>query len=222
MKKQGFHILLIILLSCLIMAFVDGIIKPNYLIKSIIKIVLFLIIPIGYALLTHLSFKTLFIFNKRSLLFSIFLGIGVYLFILATYFILGPFFDFSNITDILQGNLGVSKDNFIFVALYISFINSLLEEFFFRGFGFLSLKKIISRRFAYLFSALVFSLYHIAIITSWFTPFLFILLILSLFVAGLMFNYLNEKTSSIYTSWMVHMSSNFAINTIGFMLFGII
>ncbi|WP_346888458.1 CPBP family glutamic-type intramembrane protease [Clostridium sp. UBA1056] len=57
---------------------------------------------------------------------------------------------------------------------------------------------------------------------NWFTPLLFILLIVSLFVAGLIFNYLNERFNNIYVSWIVHMSANLAINTVGFILFGII
>jgi len=97
-----------------------------------------------------------------------------------------------------------------------------LEEFFFRGFALLTLKKIAKKRFAYLFSAGAFSLYHIAIMSNWFQPLLFLLLITSLFVAGLFFNRLNEKRETIYTSWFVHMSANFAINTVGFLLFGII
>ena len=32
--------------------------------------------------------------------------------------------------------MGVNAGNFVFVALYISIVNSLLEEFFFRGFAF--------------------------------------------------------------------------------------
>jgi hypothetical protein len=36
------------------------------------------------------------------------------------------------------------------------------------------------------------------------------------------FNILNEKSENIYASWLSHMFANFAINTIGFILFGII
>ena len=57
---------------------------------------------------------------------------------------------------------------------------------------------------------------------SWFAPLLLGLLIVGLFAAGLIFNRLNEKTGNIYPSWMVHMFANFAINTVGFMLFGIV
>lgn len=205
------------------MAWVDAVLSPNYAIKSVLKLILFLMLPLGYSLVDRqISFRSLFIFDRKRILFSVLLGVGIYLLILGTYFILGPYFDFSNITVALQNNIGVNKNNFIFVALYISLINSLLEEFFFRGFAFLTLKKTTSRRTAYLFSAGAFSLYHVAIMTSWFTPLLYILLIASLFVAGILFNWLNEKNDNIYTSWLVHMCANFSINTIGFMLFGIL
>jgi membrane protease YdiL (CAAX protease family) len=170
----------------------------------------------------EISLKGLMRLEKRMLTLPILLGVGVYLFILGAYFILGPYFDFSNVTVALADNYGVKKENFVPVALYISFANSLLEEFFFRGFAFITLKKLTTRRFAYLFSAGAFSLYHIAIMSSWFNPLLFFLLIASLFIAGLLFDWLNEKSNTIYTSWLVHMCANFATNTIGFLLFGIL
>ena len=222
-RKSFVVILLFVTAGCLIMAWVDAILSPNYAIKSSIKLVLFLLIPAGFALFDReTSFRQLFKLEKNKILFPLLLGVGVYGFIIGTYFLIGPYFDLSNITVALENNIGVSKSNFIFVALYISFVNSLLEEFFFRGFAFLSLKKVSSRKIAYLFSAGAFSLYHVAIMTSWFSPMLFVLLVISLFIAGLLFNWLNEKNNTIYPSWMVHLSANLAINTIGFILFGII
>ena len=214
-------IIFLVITGCLIMAWVDVGLSPSYAIKSIIKLFLFLILPFGYSLLDREnSFRKLFFFEQKKFPFSVLLGVGVYMLIIGAYFLIGPYFDFSNITVTLQNNIGVNKNNFVFVSFYISVINSLLEEFFFRGFAFLTLKKLTSRKVAYLFSAGAFSIYHIAIMTSWFTPLLFVFLITSLFVAGLML--LNEKNDNIYTSWIVHISANLAINTIGFMLFGII
>lgn len=60
-----------------------------------------------------------------------------------------------------MSGMSVNADNFIYVALYISFINSLLEEFFFRGYVFLILKKDSSLKFAYGFSSLMFAFYHV-------------------------------------------------------------
>ena len=107
-------------------------------------------------------------------------------------------------------------------VIYISFINSLLEEFFFRGFAFLSLKRLTGRGFAYVFSSLSFALYHVAMMIGWFSLPLFMLMLAGLFVGGMIFNYLNEKCENVYTSWLVHMFANLGINTVGFILFGII
>jgi membrane protease YdiL (CAAX protease family) len=205
------------------MAFVDAVIQPDYFIKSMIKAVLFLAMPIGYSLLRKdVSFRPLFRFDSKGMTVSILLGVGVFSLILGSYWLIGPYFDFSQVTATLQNNSGVNANNFVFVAIYISIVNSLLEEFFFRGFAFLTLKKHAGRRFSYIFSAAAFAIYHIAMMTSWFSFSLFLLLIIGLFIAGLLFNWLNEKNGNIYASWMVHMCSTLAINTIGFMLFGIL
>ena len=57
---------------------------------------------------------------------------------------------------------------------------------------------------------------------GWFSPLVFIIVMAGLFAGGMIFNYLNEKSGTVYPSWFVHMFANFAINTVGFMLFGII
>ena len=57
---------------------------------------------------------------------------------------------------------------------------------------------------------------------NWFNWILFIVAMLGLFIGGLLFNYLNEENENIYSSWLVHMFANFAINTVGFIMYGII
>ena len=142
--------------------------------------------------------------------------------ILIGYFAVKPFFDFSGIAEKLTQNAGVTADNFLFVSLYISFVNSLLEEFFFRGFVFTNLKQLRSGRFAYLFSSILFAAYHVAMMTDWFEPVAFAVVMAGLFAGGIIFDFLNEKSGTVYPSWFVHMFANFAINTVGFILFGII
>ena len=223
--KTGYraHITAITLFCCAVMAVVDGVIQPHYWIKSAVKLVLFLCLPLAYAHFNcDIDIKSLFVANKRGMKLAFGLCIPVFAVIMAAYLLLKDVFDFSAVTGALTGNIGVDKNNFVFVALYISFVNSLLEEFFFRGFAFLSLKKFASPRFAYAFSAAVFALYHIAIMTGWFSVWVFVITVAGLFAGGLIFNWLNAKSDNIYTSWFVHMFANFAINTIGFMLFGII
>ena len=221
--KKAVVMVTLIILFCAFMAVVDGVFKADYFIKSIIKFVLFLILPAIYSLFDKdIKVKNVFKPKKKGLKQSFVLCISVYVIILGGYFLLKDVFDFSSITTSLTNNIGVTGKNFIFVSLYISFVNSLLEEFFFRGFAFITLKRITGRKFAYLFSAAMFSIYHIAMMIGWFDMGVFLIVMAGLFAGGLIFNYLNEKSSTIYPSWLVHMFANFAINTIGFILFGII
>lgn len=218
-----FIISLIVFVGCLIMALVDGVIQPDYRIKSAVKIVLFIAFPFVYSYYDrNIDLKELFKANKKGMKIAFSLCIPVFAVILLAYFLFKDIFDFSKVTTALTGKIGVNKDNFVYVAIYISFVNSLLEEFFFRGFAFLTLAKFSGYKFAYIFSALTFALYHIAMMTGWFSVWVFVIVLAGLFAGGVIFNFLNKKSGNIYTSWLVHMFSNFAINLIGFMLFGIL
>lgn len=199
-------------------------IKPAYFIKSIYKIFLFAGFPLLYcAIDKNIKFKDYFVIkDKRQIIISITMGLAVYLFILIGYYVLKGFIDLDNIELQLENNLNVNKDNFVFVAIYISFVNSMLEELFFRGLAFLTLKESSSRLFSYVISALAFSIYHVSILANWFNAIIYVVFIAGLFATGLLFNWLNEKNDNIYNSWIVHISANFSINTIGFIMFGLI
>lgn len=222
-RREVIVITTLIVFCCLVMAIVDGIIRPDYAIKSVIKIVLFLLAPVLYSMYDkNLQLKSVLKFKKKDIKLTVGLAVAVYVVVLAAYFVTKNIFDFSGVTKSLESNIGVTGDRFIWVALYISFINSFLEEFFFRGFAFLTIRRLTTRRFAYVFSALMFTLYHIAMMGGWFSIWVYIIIMAGLFVGGLIFDYLNERNETIYSSWMVHMFANFAINTVGFILFGIL
>ncbi len=218
LTKTSASILIITIVCCGLMMAVDGIIQPGYAVKSAVKILLFLGLPLICARFDRqIKIKSLFKADKKIWL-PLLLGLALYGVIIGGYFAVKPFYDFSGIADNLSATAGVTKDNFLYVSIYISFVNSLLEEFFFRGFVFVNLKAQTTRIFAYIISSAAFALYHVTMMTGWFNIFLFLLVVVGLGAGGVIFNYLNEKRESIYTSWFVHMFANFAINTIGFML----
>lgn len=214
----------ITLMSVFIMYIVDGIVNPGYIYKSLIKIIMFLILPLVYTLYDkNIRLKDIFkIKSRKDMIFSVLLGAIIYIGILGVYFSLKNFINLQDIMEILDKNVKVNRNNFLYIAIYISFINSLLEEFFFRGFIFLNLKKLIGRNISYLISGIAFSIYHVAIMGNWFNPVIFVLALIGLFIGGVIFNYLNERNENIYNSWIVHMMANFAINTVGFIMFDII
>ena len=225
MNKKKTYILISILIFSLVVCLIDAVIHPNYFVKIPIKIVFFLVLPILFFLFNKndiSEFKKLFVFKKKGLLTSIGLGIAVFIVIMGGYFLTKDLIDYSNVTTSLTESMGITADYFIYVAFYIAIINSFLEEFFFRGYGFITLKKYSSRKFAYLFSSGVFAVYHIGMLIGMFNIGALLLLLAWLVAGGCIFNYLNEKNDNIYSSWFVHMFANFAINTVGFILFGIV
>ena len=218
MKKL--HIPILVIIACIVMGIVDAVIQPGYAIKSAIKIIMFLLIPIVYGLfLKEFNIKNLMKPDKKGLCIALCLGFVIYGVVLGAYWIFKDVFDFSALTGSLNETTGVNKSNFIWVAIYISFVNSLLEEFFFRGFSFITLKKLTSRRFAYVFSSMAFALYHIAMMIGWFGLSVILISLVGLFIGGMIFNRFDEKSENIYLSWLIHMFANFATNTIGFILF---
>ena len=201
---------------CVIM-FIAELSGMSYLAKTIIKIILFLCVPIIYNLITKdISIASfLKVKNAKSILKSIMLGVMVYIVIILGYVIVKNYILPEQITDSLN-KMNITLDNFIFISLYISFINSFIEEFLFRGFVCIGVKAESNKMFYIIMSSLIFSLYHIGIMINWFSIPVFILLIIGLFLCGLFFCCLNRKNSNIYNSWMIHMFANFAINSIGF------
>lgn len=225
LSKKSIVLILSITLSAIGMSFIDGYIRLSYLYKSIFKIVLFSVVPMGYFFLykeERSRLKKLFVLRNLDLKEALLLGIGVFPVIILAYITLRNFINLSSIRESLTTGIGVNADNFLLVAIYITLINSLLEEFFFRGFAFLILKENTGRFFAYIFSAFLFALYHVGMTSGWFHWSIYLLAMSGLFVGGCIFNYLNEKTESIYPSWLVHIFANLAINTVGFILFALL
>lgn len=215
-----------VIIATVIMTLVDGVFILPYYQKSIIKIILFLTLPLVVVENKKQFVCDLFGFNKKSILLGLTLGSLVFVFLFGGYFIIRNIIDFSSIVPLLDKNMGINKNNFIFVAIYIAIINSLLEEFFFRGFAFLQFKKSIclnnnSNRVSYIFSAGMFAFYHIAMMVGWVSPFVLMLGISGLFIGGLIFNWLADKYDSIYASWIMHILANFGINSVGMTLFHI-
>ena len=223
-NAKSIYVIFALFVFSLAVTYIDAFVHPPYFSKIPIKILFFLVLPLLYFAFNKEAFgdfKSLFIFRKKGLGMSLLLGVGIYAVIVGGFFLTRGIFDFSSVTSSLNSGMGITKDNFIYVSLYISLMNSFLEEFFFRGFGFIIMKKYTSRIFAYLFSPILFAIYHVGMTSGMFDAVLLMLILLGLVAGGLIFNYLNEKNGNIYSSWFTHMFANFAINTVGFVLFSV-
>lgn len=210
MKRNAILIIFSIVLVCVIIAFVETVVQPGYAVKSCIKVLLFSGAAFGCGFREAL--------RRDGLGVGLILGSGIFAAILGVFFLFRSFIDLDAIARGLVDKEGIRRENFLWVALYISVINSALEELLFRGLGYLQLRRYAPEGFAMLFSAAAFALYHVAILDGWFSWWIYGLCMLGLFLGGLIFNILDRR-GGIFPGWLAHAGANLAINTIGLMMF---
>lgn len=224
MKKA--YIIVVSLIACIILYLFEQVLTVNYITKTIAKLILFIGIPYIYLKLVKKSSVkdglNLRRFETSTLKLGLILGAVSFAVIIGVYFVLRGYIDFSGIVQELQFKSKVTPSNFIFVGLYITFGNSFLEEFFFRGFIFLNLFNQGSKKLAYIYSSVLFSVYHIAIFKTWFNPLLIGLTLFGLISIGIIFDWLDNKTESFINSWIVHALADSAVIIIGMKMFNII
>lgn len=229
MKRYGRAILGIYGLAAVgLLFYVEQVWMPGYLVKSAVKI---LVLFVGASMTQKrlgLGAFRVFMGGKRpgpaSWKKSLFLGAGAFGGLIAAYGILKGQIDLAAVSVELAENLDIDAANFAFVGIYLTLFNSAVEEFFFRGFLFLNLAKgsAKDRAFAYAYSSVLFSVYHMGIFKNWFEPKITFLALAGLLAAGLLFNWMDEKEENVLSSWAVHAFGDAAIVAIGLRMFSII
>ncbi len=220
LKNKTIPMIILVCVCCVIMAMIETVVEPAYLIKSALKVVFFLAVPLVFMKLIDEKVFDSFALDKKSILKLLGLGAGIYALIIGAYFLTKGIFDYSDLVNSLTADQKVSPGSFIWVALYISFGNSLLEEFMFRLIAFIVLSRHAPKPVAYIFSSVAFAVYHIAMIGKSFPLPLFLLSLVGLAAGGLIFDFVDFKNKNIYNSWIIHMFADFAIMTIWFLNIG--
>lgn len=144
------------------------------------------------------------------------LGLGIILIIVVPQ-VADKFTDVGRIAETMHKK-GMNKRNVIFVYSYIAIVNSFIEELMFRGIGYIELKKYIPEKYACNISAILFALYHIAIVNGAVNIWLTILAVIALYIAGVVLNMMDKKTNTIMPSYMIHSLSNWILNIIGYLI----
>lgn len=215
-RKEWLYVTVVPIMVCLWLYVSDQIFKVSYIERTTMKLLLFLAVPIFYARYFQKSIReTLHFQLSKPDRLSLLLGRVCFVSVLVSYFLLRNWIDFESIMSQLQTTSKVNAGNYLLVGLYITFINSLLEELFFRGFLFLNIYQSGRKALAYAYSSVLFALYHLSIFKTWFDPIIMLLALLGLIAAGLLFDYLNVRKQSVYSSWIVHAMADAAIILIG-------
>ena len=210
-------------LPCVFMAFVETALQPVYGVKCAIRAAVFLgAILLWMALCRDTApLKAFRRPGRGEMTPALLLAACALAVILSGCALLSPWLDLSGIPGVVGGQEGITSEVYLLVAFYVTFLNSILEEFFFRAFAFQALRQFIPTPAAGLFSSLAFALYHVSILDGWFAPPVFLLLTVGLALAGGLFCLLDRK-GGIWPGWTVHMAADAALNLIGMRLFGIL
>ncbi len=221
--KKLLTIIISAVIAVAVMCTVESILQPGYVWKSAVKIAMFFgSVVLFYLLYKDEKIKEHFkIKNKKAFAVSSVIALFTIGVIIGAYALIQDYVDPNQIKDSLLNKEKVSVDNFLYVAFYISAVNSFLEEIFFRGLLFLQVKKLGYRKLAYNLSALFFAVYHIGIVSGWFNIWVFLLVIFLLYVAGVILNFAAEKCDSFLGSWVIHIAANIGINAIGCFVLGV-
>ena len=219
-NKKAATIITSVILFCAALYLLDVVFAPAYIIKSTVKVLLIASLFVFYMVFNKDFFlkKIFLIINKKHILFALLAAFCVFAVIIGGFFLFKNHIDFTSISKSIIAKEGLNKGTFFIAAIYIGLVNSLAEELFFRGFAYIKLSEYTNKKFAFIFSASAFALYHVSIIEAWFSIPMFMLLFISLFVAGGIFNFFDRK-GSILPSWIIHISANLCINGIAMFMF---
>lgn len=204
------------LISIFFLLWIEQGLEVSYVWKTLAKAMVFVVFPV--LLLRGYKFEFLQIrkTQKKSIYLALGLGIVVAGTVLSAFMLLNDSIDLVALQIDLETRVGVTASVFPFVAVYILLGNSFLEEFFFRG---LLVDLLRDSKLKWFLPSLFFAIYHIAIFLPWFDWPILILAVAGLFIGGLIFQWINEKSGTIYPSWIIHIFADIGVLLIGVYMF---
>ncbi len=228
-KKKFVYLIITSLITVASLYISDQILAVSYMSKVFLKVILFATFPVIYRIGTGENILRLSYVNffkrahpkRQRINISIVLGIAIFVVLWIVQLYLLPYIDTSQLVYEFEEKYKINQGNIVYYSIYLVFLNSFLEEFFFRGYIFLGMKRLGYRKSAYVISATLFAVYHIANFKNWLNIGVFILAILGLIVGGCIFNAMDDRQETFLNSWFVHICADVAIVLTGFRVFGI-
>ena len=225
-KKIIFFIIILTIPPILIISsgFLD---KVNYFISSSYKLIFFT--PIFYRM--YFQKKKLlesFIegFNwrnfKKYFLSFLSIGLGLSVIYFLGFLFLSRFIDFNQVLSKIKQFASIDAKNIVYVGIYMIIINSLIEEFFWRGFVFKEINKISNHWSVYLLTAFAFSIYHVAIIYDWISFSLLLVAVFGLTGYSIVKNIVFRMYKDLYGCWLIHAMVDTVQILIAFRIFGLL
>jgi membrane protease YdiL (CAAX protease family) len=174
----------------------------------------FIVPPVWYCWQHGIGvFRDIFKFRngRNGLPVAVGLGLAGAAIFLGVYFTVGHLLiDKAGVVAKINAQFGVNKTTVLLVAPFTVLLNSLLEEFFYRGFSFgLIVKR--NRKLGYLLPAVTFTVQHLLFIYHWAPWYSIAIGTLGLFVFALVVEWLYERYDTIVAPWVAHACGDIAM-----------
>lgn len=215
MNKKNFIILFTVFFITSLYL-VDQVFEIAYIFKVLIKLTFIILSAFLGKYFFNINFSFLKFKTLKRYKLGIYISIFTFFIIFLGFIIVRNFMDFETLKYEFIHKYHLDGLAFFIASFYLIFINSFIEEYFFRGFIY---KNIEKKTFANAFSSISFSIYHLPNFQNWFNNPIFLLFpLIGLIIGGLLFNYLVSESDDIYNSYIPHMFADMSLVIIGYFL----
>lgn len=222
-RQKTKTILIAVTIACtLLFALIEQLFRPDYIVKTILMITLYMIPAFAvHKANPNILYSDLFARPGKALPTVLMLGFGMFLFTRGCCDKLLPYLDLSVFAQRLKIYMGSYTDMALAVTVYLAAFDAIMGEFFFRGFSFLNLTHIASKRFAHLFSAAVFTAVSGVRMFGLFPPVIWLGLTAVMFPVGLLQSFMLIRFKTLYAPTAMHLGFNLGVYLTALTLLGL-
>ncbi|WP_196157437.1 CPBP family intramembrane glutamic endopeptidase [Reinekea sp. G2M2-21] len=139
----------------------------------------------------------------------------------AYWFIARPYMDFTALRT-FTSQVGITSVSvYLGLVLYLTVLNSLIEEYVFRWFMIEQLKAWLSPLIAIIVSAIIFTIHHTVVLSAYVPWYFNLLASVGVFTGGLLWSFLYQRYGQIWPCYLSHIGADIGVFLIGYhALFG--
>lgn len=193
-------------------AFIELFFRPDFIAKTVWFTVLYMIPAfVLHKFNEHILYSEFFTFPGKPFWNAFALGVGTFMLVRGALSAWPALLSSTYFPQRLHSCMGSYVDMALAVTVYLALADSLMTEFFFRGFSFFNLSHLADKQFSHLFCAVVYTLFSAIRSFGVFSAPLWIGFTVLSFGISLLFTHLYLRTKTIYHSCMIHLGFNLAV-----------
>lgn len=156
--------------------------------------------------------------DRTSVWLGMSTGTVLALIIIGAYWFIGrPFIDFSALAD-LMNTFGLDNvPQYLGLVVYLTLVNSLIEEYVFRWFMQKQLTRFMPGAIAVLAAAAIFTLHHTVVLSAYIPVLFNVLASLGVFTGALIWSWLYYRTGNLWSAYISHIGADIGVFVVGYL-----